>query len=145
MGGAFYFVRFESSLEPFRERLSEYLRGEVRGERLAKKIAADLEKRGIRVADIQGTNWGWWIWCAIQEKRVMCELAPDPEDRGWLLSCSDQTGFVSRLIGRIADEQVRALADAVDDIMRTDPIFSRVRWCSDWSGGETSERPIRWR
>ncbi|HUQ06947.1 MAG TPA: hypothetical protein VM261_30860 [Kofleriaceae bacterium] len=137
-----YFVRFETSLDPFRERLAEHRWGLVRGERLADKLASELGRRGVQVKEREGTSYSWQIYARVKDRVVLLELAPHPDGSGWFMSCNSTLNFLERLFGRRDGDEVFELALVVDGLLHEDATITLVRWALHYEGGETTPHPV---
>jgi hypothetical protein len=109
-----------------------------KGYQVALRILRGLEAEGV--TGIELDNWrdsGYSLECALSGIRVylfISFLGDGP--RQWVLCCTADVGFLARLRGRDASEEVRQLARHVDTVLSNDArTFSQVRWyTSRWEG-----------
>lgn len=89
-----------------------------------------LRERGWpELADPWQEDWGWQSGGRRGEHKFLVNIGLIPEDEPeWLVFVQEKAGFLARLRGAAGSSVVPDLTRAIDDVLRTTPNVSRVRW-----------------
>jgi hypothetical protein len=99
------------------------------GRDVAEPLARSLEQRGLGPIVLDESDYAFAFSCKIGGRAFDVKVGlVDDGVRQWLVTSDSMLGCVRRLFGAKDDEEHLRLLKAIDDILRSDPGVSSIRW-----------------
>lgn len=105
------------------------------GRNIAEFLAAELSRRGFKTTTIKEQGDYGWTWMAKSGNFTTWFLL----QAGWLLMTEPRPSFMDSLTFRDTTAKCAHVLGQINEILRTDRRFGRVRWYTPKEHGEKAE------